>query len=188
MRLHRLLNLLLFLVALPVLGAKIHLDYDGAAVFSEYRTFQFRNSRHDLRRVSPALHEKVARQLIYHARAGGLAMVPSEPELYLVYYVAYRDELRLVREGLRYGYGDSFTPGSFWQGGNGTHDAGESSFTFEKGTVVIDLWDRQRAILIWRGIAPGVLKKGFEGNEARLGKALERLMKRWDEMYGTTPR
>ena len=54
----------------------------------------------------------------------------------------------------------------------------------KKGTVVIDLWDRQRAILIWRGIAPGVLKKGFEGNEARLGKALERLMKRWDEMYG----
>jgi hypothetical protein len=33
-------------------------------------------------------------------------------------------------------------------------------------------------------MATGALKKDYNKNEARLAKALEKLMKRWEEMYG----
>jgi hypothetical protein len=61
---------------------------------------------------------------------------------------------------------------------------GKKSFTFKEGTVVVDVWDRERGILVWRGMATGALKKDYNKNEARLAKALEKLMKRWEEMYG----
>ena len=180
------LGLLVGLVALPASGAtKIHIDYDGATAFSEYTTFQFKNTRRDLRRVSPSLHKEVALQLINYARDGGLAMVDSEPDLYLAYYAAYHGELRLVMGDLEYAYGDSFTPGSYWEGGVGTRDVGKKSFNFKEGTVVVDVWDRERGILVWRGMATGAVKKDYHKNEAKLARALEKLMKRWDEMYGT---
>ena len=190
MRKAPLLALALVLAAGPALaaGAKIHIDYDGATAFSEYRTFQFRDTRKDLRRVSPSLHESVARQIIDYARDGGLAMVPEEPDIYLAYYAAYHGELRLVLTDLEYAYGESFNPGTYWQGGVGTRDVGKKSFTFKEGTVVVDVWDRERGILVWRGMATGALKKDYDKNEARLAKALEKLMKRWDEMYGNRAR
>ncbi len=186
MRAPSILSLLVGLVALPAVGAtKIHIDYDGATAFSEYTTFQFKDTRHDLRRVSPSLHKDVALQIIGYARKGGLAMVDSEPDVYLAYYAAYHGELKLVMGDLEYAYGDSFTPGSYWEGGVGTRDLGKKSFNFKEGTVVVDVWDRERGILVWRGMATGAVKKDYHKNEARLGKALEKLMKRWDEMYGT---
>ncbi len=185
MRAPSILSLLVGLVAFPAVGAtKIHIDYDGATAFSEYTTFQFKNTRRDLRRVSPSLHKEVALQLINYARNGGLAMVDSEPDLYLAYYAAYHGELRLVMGDLEYAYGDSFTPGSYWEGGVGTRDIGKKSFNFKEGTVVVDVWDRERGILVWRGMATGAVKKDYHKNEARLAKALEKLMKRWDEAYG----
>ena len=165
-------------------GTKIHIDYDGATAFSEYTTFQFKDTRRDLRRISPSLHERVALQIIGYARDGGLAMVEAEPDLYIAYYAAYHGDLRIALEDLEYAYGDSFSPGSYWQGGVGTRDVGKKEFTFKEGTVVVDVWDRGRGILVWRGMATGAVKQNFEKNEARLGKALGKLMKRWDEMYG----
>ena len=185
MRSPRTLGLLLSLVALPAVGAtKIHIDYDGATAFSEYTTFQFKDTRQDLRRVSPSLHKDVALQLIGYARDGGLAMVDSEPDVYLAYYAAYYGELLLVMGDLEYAYGDSFTPGSYWEGGVGTRDVGKKSFNFKEGTVVVDVWDRARGILVWRGMVTGAVKKDYHKNEAKLARVLEKLMKRWGAMYG----
>ena len=185
MRNRLLLPLCLCLLASPAVAAtKIHIDYDGATAFSEYRTFQFRETRKDLRRASPSLHESVARQIIGYARDGGLAMVPEEPDIYLAYYVAYHGDLELALEELEYAYGESFTPGSYWQGGVGTRDTGKKSFTFKEGTIVVDVWDRERRELVWRGMATAALKKDYNKNELKLAKALDKLMKRWDEMYG----
>jgi hypothetical protein len=183
MRKARLLQLALLLVAAPVLAAKIQVDYDGATAFGEYQTFQFRETRKDLRRVSPSLHEWVARQVIGYARGGGLAMVPAQPDIYFGYYAAYRGQLRLVPEELEYAYGDRFTPGPHWGGDVGVRDDATNSFTFKEGTVIVDVWDRERGVLVWRGMATGALKRNYEENEVRLAKALQRLMKSWQEVF-----
>ena len=182
----RLLPFCLLLLAAPALGAgvKIHVDYDGATVFGEYTTFQLLETRHDLRPVSPELHLAVARQLISDARLGGLALVPTDPDIYFAYYAASAGELRLAPEELGYAHGEAFTPGSYWQGAGGVR-GDDGSFTFERGTLVLDVWDRQRRVLVWRGTAAGALKGDFVRNRTRLGRSLEKLMRRWEEMYGT---
>jgi hypothetical protein len=82
----------------------------------------------------------------------------------------------------------SYSAGTYWEGGVGTRDVGKKSFTLKAGTVVVDVWDRERGILVWRGMATGALKKDYDRNEAWLAKALEKLMKRWEEMYGARAR
>ena len=174
----------LLLCAAPALAQKVSIDYDSATAFSEYTTFKLRETRQDLRRVSPSLHEHVVQVLTGYALEGGLKRADGDPDVYLAYYAAYRSDLRLVLGDLEYAYGPAFELGSYWEGGVGTREVGKKSFTFKEGTVIVDLWDAERRLLVWRGMATAALKKDYHKNEAKLDKALEKLMKQWEKMYG----
>ncbi len=178
------LILLLFLVSHLALAQKVHIDFDGATAFSEYKTFALQETRYDLRRFSSPLHHKIVQQLTDYAVEGGLKEVDEEPDVYLAYYAAFRGDLRLVLGDLEYTYGPGFSLGSYWEGGVGTREVREKSFTFKAGTLVVDVWDRERKVLVWRGMATAAVKSDDEKNEKKLDKALAKLMKQWEKMYG----
>ena len=186
MRAHQILPLflLLILATTPALAQKIHIDYDGATPFSEYKSFALKETGKDMRRVSSSLHQQVVRQLTDYAVDGGLIEDEENPDVYIAYYAAFRGDMRLVLRDLEYTYGPGFSLGSYWEGGVGTRDVREKSYTFKEGTVVVDVWDRERKVLVWRGMATAAVKKDYEKNERKLGKALEKLMKQWEKMYG----
>ena len=175
---------LLLLLALPAGAQKVHIDYDNATAFSEYKTFSYRETPQDLRRSSPSLHDEVVERLTGYAEEGGLTRTDTDPDVYMAYYAAFYGDLRLVLGDLQYTYGEGFVPGSYWDGGVGTRDVTKKSFTFKEGTVIVDIWDRERGILVWRGMATAALKKDYLKNEAKLAKALDKLMKKWEAMYG----
>ena len=183
-----LVSTLLLLVALPALGQKIHIDYDNATAFSEYKTFQFRETRQDLRRVSGNLHRRTVATITDYARDGSLVEVESDPDIYVAYYAATSGDLALTLADLEYAYGPGFSLGSYWKGGTGTRDVTKKPFVFKEGTVVVDIWDRERKVLVWRGMATAVLKDDYRKNEKKLDKALDKLMKNWGEMYGDRAR
>lgn len=182
------LLLLLPLATSPAAAQKVHIDYDNATAFSEYKTFSFRETAQDLRRSSPSLHQDVVEQITGYLLEGGLVRDDAEPDVFVAYYAAYYGDLQLVLSDLEYTYGEGFVPGSYWDGGVGTRDVTKKSFTFKEGTVVVDVWDRERGMLVWRGMATAALKKDYLKNEAKLAKALDKLMKKWGEMYGDRAR
>jgi hypothetical protein len=190
MRASWVLTLLLLLVALPATAQKIFIDYDGATAFSEYKTFAIRETTQDLRRASPSLHQEVINRLVEYGKEGGLTLVDAsdDPDVFLAYYAAYYSDLRLVLGDLEYTYGDGFVPGAYWDGGVGTREVKDKSFTFKEGTVIIDIWDRERGLLVWRAMATAALKRDYVKNEAKLNKALDKIMKKWGEMYGDRAR
>ncbi len=175
---------LLLLVALPAAGQKIHIDYDGATAFSEYRTFQYRESEHDLRRVNIPLHKHTVTRLTEYAVSGGLEISSDEPDVYFSYYAAYDRDLELTLTDLEYTYGADFSLGSYWEGGVGTRQTSSKPFRFKEGTVVVDVWDRERGVLVWRGMATAAVKKDKGKNAKRLDRALDKLMREWEAMYG----
>jgi hypothetical protein len=175
---------LTLLSAVPAAAQKIHIDFDRATAFSEYKTFDVRPTPHDLLGVKRSLHEHVLDTLTGFAEEGGLTRDTEDPDVYLAYYAAYYGDLELVLGDLEYAYGKGFSLGSYWEGGVGTREVNKKSFTFKEGTLVIDVWDRERELLVWRGMATAVLKKDTDKNERKLDKALRKLMKEWEEMYG----
>ena len=183
------LFLLLFaLAALPASAQKIHIDYDNATAFSEYKTFEFRDTRQDLRRFVIGLHKTTVKRITDYAVAGGLREVDSDPDVYIAYYAAYERELVMTLSDLEYAYGPGFSLGSYWEGGVGTRELAAKPFTFKEGTVVVDVWDRERQVLVWRGMATATLKKDSDKNEKKLDKALKKLMQQWGKMYGDRAR
>jgi hypothetical protein len=182
MKTQQILFLFLFLLALPALGQKVHVDYDGATAFSEYRTFQFFETKEDLRDFSLTSHKKVVRQLRDYAEEGGLTEVDTDPDVYIAYYTADRGDLRLTLSDLGYAYGPDFSLGSYWEGGVGNRTS--NSFTFKEGTLIIDVWDAERKQLVWRGMATATVAKDPDKNDKKIERALKKMTKNWEEMYG----
>ncbi len=186
MKIHRLLLLVLCLTvvaAAPALAQKVYVDYDRATAFSQYRTFQIKETREDLRNFSETLHRRVVDGIRAYMQEGGMEEVDSDPDIYVAYYTADQGNLRLVLSDLDYTYGRDFSLGSYWEGGVGTRNL--EDFSFDEGTLVIDAWDAQEKKLIWRGIGTAAMaRKKPDKNEAKLDRALQKIMKRWDEMCG----
>jgi len=186
MKIHRLFILLVVftvITATPALAQKVYVDYDRATAFSQYRTFQFKETREDLRNFSETLHRRVVNGLRNYIKEGGMEEVDADPDIYIAYYTADQSNLRLVLSDLEYTYGPDFSLGSYWDGGVGTRNL--ENFSFNEGTLIIDAWDAKEKKLIWRGIGTAAMaKKKPEKNEQKLDRALEKIMKRWDEMYG----
>ena len=186
MKIHRLFILLVVftvITATPALAQKVYVDYDRATAFSQYRTFQFKETREDLRNFSETLHRRVVNGLRSYINEGGMEEVDADPDIYVAYYTADQSNLRLVLSDLEYTYGADFSLGSYWDGGVGTRNL--EDFSFKEGTLIIDAWDAKEKKLIWRGIGTAAMaKKKPEKNEQKLDRALEKIMKRWDEMYG----
>jgi hypothetical protein len=192
MKTQQILFLFLFLLALPALGQKVHVDYDGATAFSEYRTFQFFETKEDLRDFSLTSHKKVVRQLRDYAQEGGLTEVETDPDyaeeggltevdtdpdVYIAYYTADRGDLRLTLGDLGYAYGPDFSLGSYWEGGVGNRTS--NSFTFKEGTLIIDVWDAERKQLVWRGMATATVAKDPDKNDKKIERALKKMTKNW---------
>lgn len=180
----RLLPLCLLLAAVPVTAQKVNIDFDGATAFSEFKTFQFKDTAHDLSEVRPLLHEDAVIRLTTYAVDGGLTEVDSDPDVYVAYYVAFSGDLSLALSDLEYAYGPGFRPGDYWEGGVGTRETRAKPFVFKEGTVVVDVWDAERKILVWRGIATANVKKDAGKNARKLERSFEKLMKQWEKMYG----
>jgi len=124
----------------------------------------------------------VVRELRRYATEGGLEEVDSDPDFYLAYYTADRFDLNLAMSDLRYSYGDNFDLGGYWEGGVGTRTP--NSFKFRQGTLIVDAWDAERKELVWRGIATAALSRDPDKNDKKIGKALKKIMKKWDEAKG----
>ena len=186
MKIHRLFILLVVftvITATPALAQKVYVDYDRATAFSQYRTFQFKETREDLRNFSETLHRRVVNGLRSYIKEGGMEEVDADPDIYIAYYTADQGNLRLVLSDLEYTYGRDFSLGSYWEGGVGTRNL--ENFSFNEGTLIIDAWDAKEKKLVWRGIGTAAMaRKKPETNEKKLDRALETIMKRWDEMYG----
>lgn len=177
-----LLPLFLLMTALPAAAQKVYVDYDHATAFSQFKTFEIRETPHDLQRTALRAHEMIVSSLRSSAADSALTEVDSDPDLVVAYYAAHRGNLNLALNDLEYSYGTDFTSGEYWDGGVGNRTT--NTFTFKEGTLIIDAWDPDRKVLVWRAIATAVLKKDPNKNEKKIEKALKKISKEWGAMYG----
>ncbi len=176
------LTLLFLLSALPAAAQKVYVDYDNATAFSEYNTYRYVETKEDLRDYSMSSHDLVVSELHRYMKQGGFTEVEENPDVYLAYYTADRWDLNLAMSDLRYGYGNNFDFGNYWEGGVGTRTP--NSFNFKQGTLIVDAWDARSHELVWRGIATAAVSSNPDKNDKKLEKALKKIMKKWEEAKG----
>jgi hypothetical protein len=171
------------LVALPGLSgcaARVRSDFDREAVFSYYRTFDWiappvRASEEELRRdpegpfVRNSLLDKRIRTAVnsklktrgFQYEDGG------ESDIRLNYHVTFKD--KLVGSGSDFGYAGRYRRGAF---SSGFH---WSVRQYQEGTIIIDIVDRAKDQLVWRGWIVG---RNRDGNydEAEINRAVNQIL------------
>ena len=142
-------------------------DYDRAADFSRYRSYSWKDTgeiRDPVwsRRVEAVLEDTVATK--------GLKQVKDGPDLFMVVHARFSVDYQVNYWNTGWGYGWGWGP------------APTTISAIPVGTIVVDLVDAKKGMLVWRGVAHDTLRPD-RANEER-EKTLRSVMA---ELFSTYP-
>ena len=174
--LSKLTMVLLGVVACGCSSIQVSYDYDADANFESYRTFEWAqasgaggdegptvpvNSLID-RRIRRAIEEQLA--------ARGLQRSDEGPDVQVAYYIAVEDKINVTDWG--YSYGDAY-----WGWGGREIDV----YQYKEGTLVVDLAETERGLLVWRGAAKGTIDENT--SQEKMDRNIQQTMSRIFENY-----
>jgi len=173
-------------IALPVLSGcatRARSDFDREVAFSYYKTFDWiappvRASEEEMRsdpegpfarnslldkRMRAAVNSKLKTRGFRYVEGG-------ESDIRLNYHVTFKD--KLVGSGSDFGYVGRYHRGAFSSGFNW------SVRQYQEGTIIIDIVDRAKDQLVWRG---WIVSRNRDGNydEAEINRAVNQILMRF---------
>lgn len=155
--------------ALGLLGCStltVSTDYDRAADFSKYKSFDIRPSKSI---QQPFLRERLERAVTAQLEAKGLTRSPGSADLWVSLHgrVSQRTEIDTTSFGYGYRWG--------WWGGMGVTTRRVRKVPV--GTLIVDLVDAAAKELVWQGSASDTVDESGTpaDREARVNEAVAKL-------------
>ncbi len=163
---------------------KVFVDYDRTADLSKYRTFAWADppNGRNMSEDHPLLHQRVVNHITGKLRDGGLLIYPDDPDLYVTYYTSTTEQFRIDVMSNGYAYGPGWTWGGYWGYTPGAVAVGSAVSSFEKGTLVIDIWDARTKQLVWRGIMKGIVPENPDKVSKMIDKGIDKIVAKWQKM------
>ena len=176
----RLVTAVAAIVLIPALAMaqKVSYDYNKTATFNAYKTYALKDGT----KVGQSLiDDRIVAALDAELAAKGLSRVDSDPDVFVVYHVAFdkQKDISTYSSGYGGGYG---AYGWGWGGGGW---AGGTSTTQVRdiliGTLVIDLADAKKGELAWRGM--GVKEVDTQAKPEKRDKSINNAVKKIFKNY-----
>lgn len=173
------------LLLLPVLanGQKTTYDYNKSANFSAFKTYAHKEGT---KVGQPLIDERIVSAIDAALAAKGLTKVDANPDVYVVYHVAFDKQKDIST--FSSGYGGYGPYGWGWGGGwaGGTTNTQVRDILI--GTLVIDLADAKKGELAWRGMGVKEVDTQAkpEKRDKSITKAVEKIFKNYPPKTGTT--
>lgn len=165
-------------LALPAYGEKPQIQWNNAYDFGAVETFQWQlTPETSLEQRNPFMHSLVKNSIEQELATSGLTEVQSNPDVYVNYHASTDTEVRLESDSYGYGFG-AYGMGGWGYYGYGA--AGPVSTTtrvveYNRGTLVVDVWDAASKELVWRGTVSDVLPDNPQKAEKLVQKAIAKL-------------
>ena len=153
-----------FLIVLSILilftigcsSVKVFVDYDETVNFSNYYNFHFLNERNEVKDntqrsayiIEPFFERRARREITTVLSNKGFqgATHPRHSDFLITFYATARNKVEMAPPTYRAGRaGRQVRPGRVYQ--------------YKQGTLIIDVIDKEKRELIWRGVGTGVLDK-----------------------------
>jgi hypothetical protein len=184
MRIKAVVALALFLMAGPVFAQKTFIDYDKNYDFSTMETFSWsETSETSLEMADPMLHSRIVNGIEYYLSDAGLREVKENPDVYVTYHTSSKQEMSLNTTSFGYGYPGGMAWGGYggyyggYYGGVGMGSSSTNVYTYEIGTLVVDVWDAETEQLVWRGTAAGItIVDNPQKMQKKIDKALRKIV------------
>jgi hypothetical protein len=138
---------------------QVQVDYDRSKQFDGFKTYAWLDGTP---MQNPLMHQRAVNAVDYHLSMKGLQRVESNPDVYVVYHAAARQELQVQQWGYRPRWGTSNIDIN----------------TIVIGTWVVDILDRDRNLL-WRAVAEASVSNNPEQIERKINRAADRMFRRF---------
>jgi hypothetical protein len=147
-------------------GSSIELnnDFDQQYDFSKITTFEWvakntdnaaaQNAR-QAQQNNSLLEGRIKNAVIEQLRLKGMTESANNPDVYVVYHVGAKDKVDIQSYG--YGYSGYGRYGGVYGGPYGVGGGGISTYNYQEGTLIIDMYDATSKELVWRGTGTDVL-------------------------------
>jgi hypothetical protein len=176
------LVVMVVLFAMPAAAQKVYVDYDRNAIKNDYKTFAWQDTGPTMQEYAPLMHTRIKNGIEHYLTKGGHIEDLDNPDLYVTYHTSSKEEVQFSVTGYGYGYGAGWGWSPYW-GGPSASGGGASTTvsTYEKGTLVIDIWDAKTKEIVWRGSAIATIPEDPKKGEKLINKALEKMVKQFHE-------
>lgn len=170
------------LFALPAAAQKVNIDYAHDYDFSTIKTFQYVESDKDIA-SNPLMDERIVSAIKSRLAAPGkLKEVAENPDLYVTYHLASKENTVYNTTGFGYGGYGGYWGG--WRGyGGGMATATTTATTYTEGTLIIDAFDAAQKKLVWRGSGTVTVKEKPEKQIEQIDKILDKLGEKWQKIH-----
>jgi len=176
------LVLMVVLFAVPAAAQKVYVDYDRNAIKNDYKTFAWQETGPALQDFAPLMHTRIKNGIEHYLTTRGFIEDLDNPDLYVTYHTSSHEELQFSVTGYGYGYGAGWGWDPYWGGPSASGGGANTTIsTYEKGTLVIDIWDAKTKQIVWRGSAVAAIPEDPKKGEKLINKALEKMIKQFDE-------
>lgn len=152
--------LVVALLPAAAFAQKVTTDHDPKAPFASYRTYAWvqgtpaQNPLNETR-IRDGVNGKMV--------AAGFKLVAENPDVFVATHAVPKEE----KEFYATGYGPR------WGG------ASAQTYTYIKGTLVVDMYDGKTKQLVWRGMATDTMSDKPEKNTEKIAKAIDKIFKQY---------
>jgi hypothetical protein len=163
-------------------GTKVYVDYDRDADLESYKSFAWgptlqMNPTFD--DAAPLAHAWIKNAVEYHLIKGGMIEDLEDPDVKVTYYSSHNELVQIQTIHAGYDFGGGWYRDPIWGPMSATSTAVQ---TYDKGTLVIDIWDVRTKKAIWRGVATGVVKEDPTKMTKQIDKVIAKMAKKFQDM------
>ncbi|PWB70553.1 MAG: hypothetical protein C3F15_13820 [Holophagae bacterium] len=174
------LGLLVVMCAAPAAAQKVYVDYDRNAIGRDYKTFAWQDTGPTVQEFAPLMHTRIKNGIEHYLTTRGFIEKLDNPDLYVTYHTNSKEEFQFSVTGYGYGYGAGWAWSPYW-GSIGMGSASTTVSTYDKGTLVVDIWDAKTKEIVWRGTATAAIPEDPKKAEKIINKALEKMVKQFND-------
>jgi Domain of unknown function (DUF4136) len=159
------------------IAQKVSYDYDKTANFAAFKTYTHKEGT---KVGQPLIDDRIVAAIDAQLAAKGLTKDDSNPDVIVVYHIAFDKEKDISTYSS--GYGGGYGPyGYGWGGGWGGGTTTTQVRDILIGTLVIDLADAKQSKLAWRGM--GVKEVNTQANPEKRDKSINNAVKKIFKSY-----
>jgi hypothetical protein len=172
-------------LALSAHAQKPRIQWNSQYDFAAVETFGWQDTPEtSLEGVNPFMHSLIKNTIEAELATSGLTEVDSNPDVYVNYHASTMTEVQLRSDSYGYGFG-AYGMGTWGYYGMSTGPVSTTTrvIEYEKGTLVVDIWDVATKELVWRGEVTDTLPDNPQKAEKlvvrAIGKMAEQGRKLW---------
>ena len=166
-----LFGMIFYLILVGCASVAVRVDYDEAAVFTDYQSFHFVRPKRQQGRGAvrnPLVTKEILREIkpIMEAKEYTEAASQNDADLLVVFYAMVQNRRDFVSPTYRVGR---------W--GRVRRTSPGRVVRYKEGTLVIDMVDNKKKELVWQGVGTGVLDRSDPAGN--LVEAVEKILEKF---------